>query len=101
VGQVVHSGASGARIIDTLFFKLRWDRYGFDKKCIRTRYAELLFLYPVGSLSHAVHSGASGHKSSTHNFSSLGGTGTDLTKSGSGHIKPNFGFRTRWDLRVT
>jgi hypothetical protein len=60
VGQVVHSSASGARIIDTLFFKLRWDRYGFDKKCIRTRYAELLFLYPVGSLSHAVHSGASG-----------------------------------------
>jgi hypothetical protein len=30
-GHIVHFGASGERIIDTLFFKLRWDRYGFDK----------------------------------------------------------------------
>jgi hypothetical protein len=38
---------------------LGWDQYGFDKKCIGTRYAELSFLYPVGSGSHAVHFGAS------------------------------------------
>jgi hypothetical protein len=59
VGHIVHSGASGARNIDTLFFMLWWDQYGFDKKCIGTRYAELWFLYPVGSLSHAVHFSAS------------------------------------------
>jgi hypothetical protein len=58
-GHTVYSGASGERIVDTLFFKLRWDRYGFDKKRFRTCYAELVFLHPVGCASHVVHSGAS------------------------------------------
>jgi hypothetical protein len=30
-GHIVHLGASRERLIDTLFFKHRWDRYGFDK----------------------------------------------------------------------
>jgi hypothetical protein len=29
--HIVHLGASGLRKIVTLFFNLRWDRYGFDK----------------------------------------------------------------------
>jgi hypothetical protein len=58
-GHIVHLGASGERIVDTLFFKLRWDRYGFDKKRFRTCYAELVFLHPVGYVRHVVHSGAS------------------------------------------
>jgi hypothetical protein len=37
----------------------RSDQYGFDKKRCRTRYAEHVFLYPVGSACHIVHSGAS------------------------------------------
>jgi hypothetical protein len=39
---------------------LRWDRYGFDKKCTRTRYNEIMFLHLVGSTGHVVHSDKSG-----------------------------------------
>jgi hypothetical protein len=45
--------------VDALFFMLRWDRYGFDKKRFRTHYAELVFLHPFGYVGHIVHSGAS------------------------------------------
>jgi hypothetical protein len=41
---------------------LGWDQYGFDNKCIGTHYAELLFLYPVGSEGHIGHFGASGER---------------------------------------
>jgi hypothetical protein len=59
-GYVVHSGASGAQNITALFFMQLWDQYGYDKKCFRTRYAELVFLHPVGYAGHVVHSSASG-----------------------------------------
>jgi hypothetical protein len=39
----LHPVGSGARKVDALFFMLRWDRYGFDKKRVGTRYAELVF----------------------------------------------------------
>jgi hypothetical protein len=52
----VHSGASGARNIDTLFLMLRWYRYKFHKKRVGTRYAKLVFLHPLGYMGHIVHS---------------------------------------------
>jgi hypothetical protein len=60
VGHVVHFGASGAQNINTLFFMLGWDWYGFDKNCAGTCYAELVFLDLEGSVGHVVHSDAFG-----------------------------------------
>jgi hypothetical protein len=52
-------GVSGVQNVITLFFILRWDRYGFGKKCTGT-YIEFVFLHPVGSAGHVGQSGASG-----------------------------------------
>jgi hypothetical protein len=46
--------------------------YGFDKKCARKRYTELVFLHPVGSAGNVVHSGASGPPNSDELFFMLG-----------------------------
>jgi hypothetical protein len=58
MGHVVHSGASRAQNVDALFFMFVSDRYRFDKYRVKTRYAELIFLHLVGSVSHVEHSGA-------------------------------------------
>jgi hypothetical protein len=56
----VHSGASVAEKVNAVFFMVGWDRYGFDKKCPTTSYAELVFLHLVGYAGHVVHSDATG-----------------------------------------
>jgi hypothetical protein len=81
VGHIVYSGASGARIVNALFFMLGWNWYEFEKKHDVTRYTELQFLNPVGS-------GVTYHilvcltcKTSKHYFSCLGGPGAVSIKS--------------------
>jgi hypothetical protein len=68
----VCSGASGARNGDALFFMLRSDRYGLDKKRVGTHYAELVFLHPVGSVGHVVQSNAFGEHNGDALFFMLG-----------------------------
>jgi hypothetical protein len=71
-GICVSRSASMARNIDTLFFILGRDRYGCDKKRAGTRYAELVFLHPVGSAGHVMHSSASGARNINTLFFILG-----------------------------
>jgi hypothetical protein len=58
-GHKVHSGESGPRNVDALFFMFGWDWCGVHKKRTETCYAELVFLHPVGSVDHILLSGAS------------------------------------------
>jgi hypothetical protein len=59
VCHVVHSGASGVCNGEALFFMLMRDQNRFDKKRTLTPYAELVFLHPMASVGHVVHSDAS------------------------------------------
>jgi hypothetical protein len=54
------------------FFMVGWDYNGFDKNHTGTRYAELVFLEPVGFVGHVVHSGASGTQNVVTLFFMLG-----------------------------
>jgi hypothetical protein len=53
------SSASGPHNIDTQLFIVGWDWYGLHKKHVGTRYSKLVFLHPVGSAGHVMHSGVS------------------------------------------
>jgi hypothetical protein len=69
-----------------LFFILRSNLYGFDKKRVETHYAELVFLHLVGFSAHIVHSSASRHKMSTHYFLYLSGPDVVSIDRALGHV---------------
>jgi hypothetical protein len=71
----VHSNVPGPPSVNALFVMLGWDRNGFQKKHIGTRYNKLVFFHPVGSAGHVVYSGCA---------------------SGAQNIKSQF-FLPRWD----
>jgi hypothetical protein len=76
---------------------LGWDRCGFQKMHVGTRYVELVFLHPVGYSGHFEHSGESGRETSTHYFSRSGGTGTDSTQMRARTCYTELMFCIRWD----
>jgi hypothetical protein len=91
-GHVVHSVAFGMLNVDALFFLLEWDEYGFYKKRDGTHHAKLVLLHLMGYAGHVVHSAHSGHETSTHYFSCLGGTSMDYKNNTSRHVTPNSCF---------
>jgi hypothetical protein len=98
VDHVVHYGVFRAQNVGALFFMLGWARCGFHKKCAGTRYAELVFLHPMGSTGHIVDSGASEVETSMYYFSFSSGPGAISIKSTRGHVTSNLCFCIRWDL---
>jgi hypothetical protein len=80
---------------------LRWDRYRFNKKHVRSRYAKHVSWHPRGSASHVVHSGAFGAQNVDTQFFVIGSADAVFINSEIGHITPNLCFCIRWDLRVT
>jgi hypothetical protein len=80
---------------------LRWDRYGFYKKRASTRYAELVFLHPLGSVGHIVHSGASRLRNVDALFFMLGWDWYRFEKKVLRHVTVNLCLCIGWDLQVT
>jgi hypothetical protein len=92
---------SAVRNIDTLFFMLVWDRYIFQKKRTRTRYAKLVFWHPVGSAGQVGHCGGSGVQNIDLLFFLLLWDRYEFHKNASGHPISNLCFCIRWYLQVT
>jgi hypothetical protein len=68
------------------------DQYGFDKKHIGTRYTELVFLHPVGSVGHVVHSSASEARNGDALFLMLGWDRYGFDKKMPSHVTLNCVF---------
>jgi hypothetical protein len=51
---------------------LGWDRYGFNKKRVQTRYGELVLFHPVGSAGHVMLFGTPGAQNINSLFFMLG-----------------------------
>jgi hypothetical protein len=59
-GHVMHSGPSGARNVDALFFMLGWAQCGFRRKVHWDTLCQTCVLHPVGPAGHVMNFGDSG-----------------------------------------
>jgi hypothetical protein len=99
-GNVVHSGVSDVRNIDTLIFLIVWDQCRFQKKRAGTRYVEHVFLHPTGSAGQEVHSGAFDVRNVDALFFLLGWDRYRFQKNASRHIAQHMCVCIRWDMQV-
>jgi hypothetical protein len=83
------------------FFMLGRDQYGLYKKRVSTRYVELVFLHPVGSAVHIVHSGATRARNMDTLFLILGWNWDGFDKKHAGTCYVELVFCIWWDLWVT
>jgi hypothetical protein len=88
----VRSDASGAQNVDALFFMLRWAWCRSLKKRVRTRYAKLVFLFPVRYPGHVVHLVLSEALNVDALFSRSGGLSVYPTRSAPGNVMLNICF---------
>jgi hypothetical protein len=73
----------------------------FPKKRTGTRYAELVFLFLVGSVGHAEHCGTSRARNIDALFFLIWWARSGFKKSTPGLVTPNMCFSRHFDLRVT
>jgi hypothetical protein len=81
-------------------FMLEWDWYRFDKKHTTRRYTELVFLHPVESAGHVLHSDASAERNMIALFFMLG---LDWYRFDKKRVRTHYAelvFCIRWDMRV-
>jgi hypothetical protein len=71
------------------------------KKCVRTLYTELVFLHPLGSVGHVVHSGASRARNVEALFFMLGWDRYGFHKKHAWTRYAELVFFIWWDLWVT
>jgi hypothetical protein len=98
--HIVHSGASGARNGNTLFFMLGWDQCELEEKRAGTPCAELVFWHQLGFEGHVVHNGVMGARNVDAQFFMLGW----LVRFPKKHVGTHYAilcFCIRWNLRVT
>jgi hypothetical protein len=63
---------------------LGWDRFRFNKKHIRRRYTELVFLHPVGAVAHVGHSVSSAARNIDRQFFMVGWDRYEFNKNRTG-----------------
>jgi hypothetical protein len=78
--------------VDAIFFMPGWDRCGSHKKRVVTCYTELVFLHPVTSVGHVVHSGAFEARNVVALFFMLKWARFGSNKSALGHVTPKLCF---------